>query len=92
MCSVFFSAGSSELSRGLSLQVSMMAQVLNQIMLKVESVLPPPPTPPPVANGLANRRRRRRRRKHRTSSGEESTDMSQGEEVEYLSDTDSDCQ
>ncbi|RZF46841.1 hypothetical protein LSTR_LSTR015754, partial [Laodelphax striatellus] len=29
--------GSSELSRGVSLQVSMMAQVLNQIMLKVES-------------------------------------------------------
>ncbi|XP_039291279.1 protein SMG5 [Nilaparvata lugens] len=83
--------GSSELCLAVSLQLSVMAQVLREIMLKVESVLPPPQTPP-LHPHHRRRRRRRRRMKHRSSSCEEvSSGGSQGEEVEYMSDQDSDA-
>ncbi|XP_039300167.1 uncharacterized protein LOC120355629 [Nilaparvata lugens] len=71
--------GSSELCLAVSLQLSVMAQVLREIMLKVESVLPPPQTPP-LHPPHSRRRRRRRRMKHRSSSCEEgSSGGSQGQ-------------
>lgn len=90
--------GSEEFMRVVALLLAIISQFLQEALQQLEKVLPLPvaplpPTPPitennVAVNGVSKRRHRRRRRRRRGSS--EGSDLSEGDDIIYVSSTDSD--